>query len=112
MSESHNFFGNVPRLSKEEEKEVSEFTEKYFGNLPAPPPLPKGDEVTEVLDKIAKERQAECDHGIEFDADAAKDMTVAEIRKRYPRLFGPCPKGCGFDGIGYKSWEHYVMGDW
>ena len=70
-----------------------------------------------------------CDHGIEFDAAEARRIlgtwrpnSPAEsiagnpgrvsVRKRFPRLFGQCPKGCGFDGIGYASYEHYILGDW
>lgn len=54
----------------------------------------------------------ECDHGVTFDEVAARDLDAHEVRRRWPRLFGPCPKGCGFSGIGYASWAHYVSGDW
>lgn len=70
-----------------------------------------------------------CDHGIVFDEAEAKKLlegwtpkteaefivgnpASCEIRKRWPRLWGPCPKGCGFSGIGYASYAHYIMGDW
>ena len=74
-----------------------------------------------------------CDHGIFFDEKAAQelldnaivdpnlDLDVAfvlgnpaslEIRKRWPRLNGLCPLGCGFNGIYYASFAHYTMGDW
>jgi hypothetical protein len=70
-----------------------------------------------------------CDHGVTFDEEAAASLlgdwkpktdaefivgnpAVSEIRKRWPRLVGPCPKGCGFDGIGYASYMHYLMGDY
>lgn len=74
-----------------------------------------------------------CDHGVTFDLDEAKKIlatsvlnedddpalafimgpsTTPEIRKRFPRLCGPCPKGCGYDGIAYASMEHYIYGDW
>ncbi len=53
-----------------------------------------------------------CDHGIKFDEVAAEHLSVAEIRKRWPRLWGNCPLGCGFNGTGYASWKHYIMGDW
>ena len=59
-----------------------------------------------------KEPVGHCNHGIAFDRLAAADLSVAEIRKRWPRLFGKCPKGCGYDGIYYASSEHYTMGDW
>lgn len=53
-----------------------------------------------------------CDHGVTFDAEAAKDLEADEVRRRWPRLMGPCPKGCGFSGIAYASTMHYIMGDW
>jgi hypothetical protein len=53
-----------------------------------------------------------CDHGVTFDEEAADDMDCSEIRKRWPRLFGECPKGCGFKGIAYANKAHYVYGDW
>ena len=56
-------------------------------------------------------KEPECDHGIAFDVDAAKSMTVAEIRKTFPRHFGKCAK-CGWEGIYYASYSHYVYGDW
>ncbi len=62
---------------------------------------------------------AECDHGVQFDEEAAKKLfsenpgtPAQEIRKRWPRLSGECPTGCGFNGIGYASLAHYVYGDW
>ena len=77
--------------------------------------------------------QAKCDHGVVFDLEEAKrildtsivdedeDPALAfimgpsatpEIRKRFPRLCGECPKGCGYNGIAYASFEHYTYGDW
>ncbi len=70
-----------------------------------------------------------CDHGLTFDVEEAKRILGewqptspaefimgnpkhAEVRARWPRLHGPCPKGCGFDGIAYASRDHYTMGDW
>jgi hypothetical protein len=70
-----------------------------------------------------------CDHGVTFDEEAARallsnrhpataldfimgDPSSSEIRRRWPRLCGKCPKGCGFDGIAYASHMHYLMGDW
>jgi hypothetical protein len=35
-----------------------------------------------------------------------------QIRKIWPRLDGPCPKGCGYSGIAYASYAHYIYGDW
>lgn len=71
----------------------------------------------------------ECDHGVTFDEAEAKKLLTgwrpkdpgefiwgnpasSEVRKRWPRLQGKCPKGCGFDGIAYASMNHYTMGDW
>lgn len=56
--------------------------------------------------------KSNCDHGLSFDLDAAEHMTTQEIRKVFPRLYGLCPKGCGFNGIAYVSKAHYVYGDW
>lgn len=58
-----------------------------------------------------------CDHGLTFDAEAANaippsELRMREIRLRWPRLDGPCPKGCGYEGIAYVSFEHYTAGDW
>ena len=55
---------------------------------------------------------AECDHGVVFDEAAATTMSADEVREKYPRLFGTCPKGCGYVGIAYASFAHYVYGDW
>jgi len=56
-----------------------------------------------------------CDHGVIFDEEEYKkhqNMSEYEVRKRWPRGWGPCPKGCGFDGIAYASWMHFIAGDW
>lgn len=70
---------------------------------------------TDALTRIARDNQqrlSECDHGVLFDEEAARGLNDAEVRRRWPRLQGPCPKGCGFCGIGYASAMHYIMGDW
>ncbi len=62
----------------------------------------------------------ECDHGVVFDkvhADSVdpilgRKLTSSEIRINYPRLFGLCPLGCGYNGIAYASFAHYIYGDW
>lgn len=56
--------------------------------------------------------EVKCDHGVTFDEDAADGLSVTEIRRRWPRLHGPCPKGCGYVGIAYASYAHYIYGDW
>jgi hypothetical protein len=71
------------------------------------------DEAPTEAKALAKElAQVECDHGLIFDSTMAKGLSPNEVRKRWPRLMGTCPKGCGFEGIGYASTEHFVMGDW
>jgi len=42
----------------------------------------------------------------------AGNPRAAAVRRRFPRLAGPSPKGCGYSGIYYASWAHYSMGDW
>jgi len=71
----------------------------------------------------------QCDHGVTFDAEAAREILAnwkpqsaadfvmgnpasEEVRRRWPRMHGVCPKGCGYVGIAYASYEHYIMGDW
>lgn len=54
----------------------------------------------------------ECDHGVTFDEAAAAGLDAYEVRRRWPRLQGKCPKGCGFVGIAYASMLHYISGDW
>jgi hypothetical protein len=56
----------------------------------------------------------ECDHGVTFDEAQAMSfsMNVSDVRKRWPRLDGECPRGCGFKGIAYASSAHYIYGDW
>ncbi len=53
-----------------------------------------------------------CDHGVAFDERAIDGLTWAEVRDRWPRLCGPCPKGCGYDGIAYASHAHMLAGAW
>ena len=53
-----------------------------------------------------------CSHGVFCDELDAKSLSTDEVRKRYPRLSGLCPKGCGFNGIAYASFMHYLLGDW
>lgn len=48
-----------------------------------------------------------------FDEDTARaeNLSCAEVRRRWPRYYGPCPD-CGEDVIGYASMSHYRWGDW
>lgn len=88
--------------------------------------------VTEDLKALSKDLQSKCDHGVTFDEEAALKLlegpsassgdpaldfimghsSSGEIRKRWPRLCGLCPKGCGYNGIAYASYAHYIYGDW
>lgn len=52
-----------------------------------------------------------CNHGIVFDAEACKGLTASEIRKKFPRFNGYCA-ACGYDGIYYVSFQHYIYGNW
>lgn len=56
----------------------------------------------------------ECDHGVTFDEDMARRfrMSSSDVRNRWPRLDGACKKGCGYRGIYYASYAHYIWGDW
>lgn len=61
-----------------------------------------------------KSNTPECAHNsvaVDFDEAVAADLTVAEIRKRWPRFSGNCPS-CGTLLIKYASTAHYVYGDW
>lgn len=84
--------------------------------------------------RLTKKRLHKCDHGVTFDEDLCYQAHRAfraaiavctpeeqakgeaaftrEVRHRWPRLDGPCPKGCGYCGIAYASTAHYIMGDW
>ena len=76
-----------------------------------------------------KDLPEQCNHGVTFDIEEAQKIldnwqpnnsidfilgnpASSEVRKRWPRLSGLCPKGCGYNGISYASWEHYTCGDW
>jgi hypothetical protein len=56
-------------------------------------------------------KQQHCQHGMSFDEDDAKTLSAEEIKKKYPRFHGFCST-CGFNGIAYVSWAHYILGDW
>ena len=55
-----------------------------------------------------------CDHGLVFDEELCKRESPGahHVRKQFPRLDGVCPKGCGFHGIAYASFAHFLWGDW
>jgi len=79
--------------------------------------------------KPSREPDEPCHHGVTFDLEEAEKVlgdwrpsspgefvmgnpNAAEVRRRWPRLNGPCPLGCGYVGIYYASREHYILGDW
>lgn len=92
-----------------------------YGRLPDVPSLPmliRSDQ-PEWSDAIPYAVD-DCDHGVEFDQTVAdsgqgllrKVLSPSEVREKWPRLDGPCPKGCGFHGIAYATHAHYIYGDW
>lgn len=60
---------------------------------------------------VFSSNQLICAHGITFDAERARGMESHEVQSRWPRFDGTC-KHCGYAGIYYASYEHYVYGDW
>jgi len=62
---------------------------------------------TETMDCTHPELRAR----VNFDAQAAKDLSASEIRARWPRVSDRCPQ-CGERVICYASYEHYYAGDW
>ncbi len=56
----------------------------------------------------------QCKHenvAVEFDLEAAKNLTPREIRMKYPRFDGTCPD-CKQHVIIYASHAHYIYGDY
>lgn len=74
------------------------------------------DEVNERIAAAAAEGKPACDHDVYFDEQAARGLPAHVIVKRWPRGWftqeKPCPKGCGYVGIYYASFVHYIAGDW
>ena len=83
----------------------------------------------------ASSSTSSCTHGLSFDPEAAEALLAAkpadptplgfimgspahvearmeEASSRWPRLDGRCPLGCGYTGIAYASYHHYIAGDW
>jgi hypothetical protein len=54
----------------------------------------------------------DCDHGIKFDEKECVGLSAAEVRQQWPRLDGECPMGCGYNGIAYLNFLHYLAGDY
>ena len=62
----------------------------------------------------AEQAATKCDHGIVFDLAECRKLGLSsdEVRKKYPRHNGLCPKGCGFYGIAYQGYQHFTAGAW
>lgn len=59
-------------------------------------------------------QQVKCEHKKvmpAYEPVAANLMTAFQVRQHFPRFAGECPD-CGFDGVIYASFEHYIAGDW
>jgi hypothetical protein len=60
-------------------------------------------------------RQRECTHGVTFDEAEAKGLSEIEVRARWPRRrfteYDACGK-CGYVGLSYASFAHYIAGGW
>ena len=61
------------------------------------------------------DRKLKCDHERHIpkvpDDETLNEMSVADIRKKYPRFEGTC-QDCGARMILYGSVMHYILGDW
>ncbi len=70
--------------------------------------------VDKLVSEMENDAEQDCSHErvrVEFDEEAARGLSVAEIRKRWPRFSGICPD-CGTTLIKYASAAHYTCGDW
>lgn len=90
-----------------------EFVKSNEEDHRAPPPSLILGATQVIIDPSAQTNTpiGECDHGVVFDPVEASGLTTAEIRDRWPRGWG-CSKGCGYKGISYASFEHFICGDW
>lgn len=95
------------------EKEVSDLKKKLMtqigqsASLSAQLDDPREEEEVRVPEEGCPHPQCQ----VTFDPAAAQKLTVEEIRKRWPRFYGPCPD-CGQQMIVYASFSHYIYGDW
>lgn len=78
----------------------------------------RSDKFAEMLDKITGPRQVfpvGCMHKSlprpKFNARKARGLTAYKVRKLFPRSCLRCPD-CNADVIMYKSFRHYIAGDW
>ena len=62
-----------------------------------------------------EKKQRECTAHIPvFDLEEynkTPNMSSFEVKEKWPRFFGKCAE-CGYYGIAYASFEHYIAGDW
>ena len=71
-------------------------------------------EAATVTSEVTSEAVPPCRHPRctpAFDEAAARGLSAEEVRKRWPRFYGPCPD-CNTTVIHYASTAHYVLGDW
>ena len=81
------------------------------GEIKSPILLPDwAPEVSQEL-KEAPTNTNPCNHGCTFDKDQCKGLSAKQVRQKYPRFEGKC-ETCGYDGIYYDSYAHYIYGDW
>jgi hypothetical protein len=74
------------------------------------------EEEIEAADRLWEEKQKHCKFCTpEFDEQLCTSLAVfrdsIEVRKRWPRFSGTCSE-CGFTGVRYASYPHYIWGDW
>lgn len=74
-------------------------------------PKPKPRDPDPPLIPVFSSDPGTCTHGIGFDEAAARGLDKYEVRKHWPRFDGTC-KHCGYTGIYYASYAHYIAGDW
>ncbi len=59
----------------------------------------------------ADEDDLTCEHyNVPYDEDEARKLGSREVRSRWPRFHGKC--SCGYEGIAYASYGHYLRGGW
>lgn len=60
------------------------------------------------------QKKPACEHKLispPYDEQAAKGLSVHEVRERWPRFDGICPE-CRQKVIVYASFLHFLRGDW
>jgi hypothetical protein len=112
----------------EEVKKLFDNVQQYIDGFDAMMEADKKEEESKSLLKV-NSIHGDCDHGVTFNEQEAEKIlegwqpesdiafimgnpSSSKIRKLWPRLNGQCPKGCGYNGIAYASYKHYILGDW